>query len=84
VQCLLVFLVILCVFASTTYLILCGTDSALLDSVVVIPFSHNIAASLCCCNVDPFILVVTILRYDYKLALNTVIRKLSVVGTFKP
>jgi hypothetical protein len=83
-QCLSVFFVLLCVFASDTCLILCGTESALLVFVVIIPFSHNIVASLCHCNVDCFILVVAILKYDYKPALNIVVRKLFVVGTCKP
>jgi hypothetical protein len=47
-------------------------------------FSHNIVASLCCCNVDRFILAIAILRYKYKLALNTIVIKLFVVGTCKP
>ncbi len=84
VQCLLVFLVLLCVFVGTTCLILYGIDSALLVSIVVIPSSHNIAASICCCSVDHFILVVAILKYDCKLALNIIVKKLSVVGTCKP
>ncbi len=55
VQCLSVFPVLLCVFAGATCLILCGIDSAFLASIIVIPFSHNITASLCCCSVDRFI-----------------------------
>jgi hypothetical protein len=67
-----------------TYLIFCGTNNALLAFVVVIPFSHNIVASLFCCSVDNFIPVVAIMRYDYKLALNTIVRKQFVVGACKP
>jgi hypothetical protein len=76
--------ILLCVFASIVYLIFCGIDNALLTFVVVIPSSHNIAASLRCYNVDCFILAITILRYDCKLVLNTIVRKLYVVGTCKP
>jgi len=78
-----VFPVLLCVFAGKAYLILYGIYSAL-ASTVVIPSSHNIATSLCYCNVDHFIPAVTISRYDYKPALNIVLRKLFVVGTYKP
>jgi hypothetical protein len=51
---------------------------------IVMFFSHNIATYLCCCNVDCFILIVAILTYDCKPALNTVVNKLYVVGTCKP
>ncbi len=61
-----------------------GTKSALFAFIVVMPSSHNIATSLCCCGVNLFILVVVILRYDYKPALNMVVKKLFVVGTCKP
>ncbi len=44
----------------------------------------TIVASLCCCNVNYFILVVIILKYDYKPTLNIIVRKLSTIGTFKP
>jgi hypothetical protein len=81
-QCLSIFHVLF--FLSTTYLIFCGIDSALLASAIVIFFSHNIIASLCCYNVDCFIPVVVILKYDCKLILNTIVRKLSMVGTCKP
>jgi hypothetical protein len=81
VQCLLVFLVLLCVFVGTAYLILCGT---LLAFVVIIPSSHNNATSLCCYNINHFIFVVTIMRYDCKPTLNTIIKKLYVVSTCKP
>ncbi len=50
----LVFHVLLCVFASTAYLIFYGTDNAFLVSIITIFFSHNIATSLCCCSVDYF------------------------------
>ncbi len=73
--------IILCFF-TTTCLILCGTESALLASVIVIPFSHNIAAFICC-SVDRFILAIAILRYDCKPTLNTIVRKLFVVGIYK-
>jgi hypothetical protein len=56
----------------------------ILVSAIVIPFSHNIATSLCCCNVDHFIPIVTILRYVCKPTLNTVVRKSFVVGIYKP
>ncbi len=62
----------------------CDVNSALLAFAVAMPSSHKIAASLCCCNVDHFILGVVILKYDYKPALNTIINKLSMVGTCKP
>jgi hypothetical protein len=65
-------------------LVFYGIDNALLVSTIVISSSHNIVASLCCSNVDHFILVVAILKYDYKLVLNTIVRKLYVVGTYKP
>ncbi len=84
VQCLSIFHVLFCVFASIICLILYGINSALLTSTVVIHSSHNNVASLCCCNVDRLIPIVTILRYDYKPALNTIVRKLSMVGTCKP
>jgi hypothetical protein len=84
VQCLLIFPIILYVFTSAICLVLCGTESALLVYVVVMFFSHNIVASLCCCSVDRFMLAIAILRYDCKLVLNTTIRKLFVVGTYKP
>jgi hypothetical protein len=48
------------------------------------PSSHNIATSLCCCNVDCFILVVEILKYDCKPILNIIGKKLYVVSTYKP
>jgi hypothetical protein len=84
VQYLLVFLVLPCVFGATTCLTFCGTKSAFFASAILIHSSHNIAASLCCCNVDCFIPIVVILRYDYKPTLNTIVRKLSMVGTCKP
>ncbi len=75
---------ILCVFASTTYLIFCGIHNAILTSVEIIPSSHNIATSLCYCNVDCFIPEVAIMKYDYKPVLNAIIRKLYMVSTCKP
>jgi hypothetical protein len=69
-------------FASTAYLILCGINNALLTFVVVIPSSHNIVASLCYYNVDHFIHAIAIIRYDCKLPLNIVVKKLSMVGTW--
>jgi len=74
----------LCFYRCYLFGTLFGIDNALLVSIVVMPFSHNIVASLFCCNVDCFILVVAILRYDYRLALNTIVRKLSMVGTCRP
>jgi hypothetical protein len=74
-QYLLVSHVLLYVFASVAYLVLCGIESAILVFAIVMPSSHIIVASLCCCSVDHFILVVAILRYDYKLALNIIIGK---------
>jgi len=84
VWCLSIFHVLLCVFVGTTCLIFYGTNSALLYFAIVIPSSHNIVTSLCCCNVDHFILAITILRHDYKPIVNIVVRKLFVVGTYKP
>jgi len=84
VQYFSVFLVLFYVFGGATCLVFCGTESALLTSTIVIPFSDNIVASLCCCNVDYFIHVVAILRYDCKPALNIMVKKLFVVGTCKP
>jgi hypothetical protein len=84
VQCLLVFLILFCVFVSIAYLIHYGIDNAFLTFVVVIPSSHNIIASLCCSNVNHFIPAIAILRYDYKHVLNTIVKKLFVVATCKP
>jgi hypothetical protein len=84
VQCLSIFLILLCVFIGVTCLVLCGIDNALLAFIVVMPFSHNIATSLCCYNVDHFILVVAILKYDCKPTLNTILKKRKVVSTYKP
>jgi hypothetical protein len=61
-----------------------STKSALLDSIVVMPSSHNIATSLCCYSVEIFIPIVIIIRYDYKFILDIVVKKLSVVSTCKP
>jgi hypothetical protein len=82
-QYLLVSHVLLYVFASVAYLVLCGIESAILVFAIVMPSSHIIVASLCC-SVDHFIPVVAILRYDYKPALNIVVGKLYGVGTYKP
>jgi len=71
-------------FSDATYFVLCSTDNALLTSAIVIPSSHNILAPLCCRSVDCSILEVTILKYDCKLALDIVVKKLSMVGTCKP
>jgi hypothetical protein len=84
VQCLLVFLILLCVFVGITCLIFYGTNNALLAFAVIIFSSHNIATSLCCYSVDGFILAIAILRYDYTPILNTIVRKLSMVHTCKP
>ncbi len=56
-------------------------NPAFLASIVVLPSSHNNVAFLCCCSVDYFILIVAILKYDYKFALNIMVKKLSMVGT---
>ncbi len=76
---------------SLPYIIVCfwwccmfSTKSALLDSIVVMPSSHNIATSLCCYSVEIFIPIVIIIRYDYKFILDIVVKKLSVVSTCKP
>jgi hypothetical protein len=84
VQCLAIFHILLCVFASVAYLVLCGIDSAFLAFVIVIHFSHNIVASLCFCNVNHFIPTIVILRYDYKPVLSRIIRKLFMIRTCKP
>ncbi len=82
VQHLSIFLVLPCVFGIDTCLVLYGIESALLPSAIIILFSHNNVATLCC-SVDLFILIVAILRYDCKPTLTTVINKLSLVGTCK-
>ncbi len=71
-------------FSGVIYFVLCGINNALLVSTIVIPSSQNIVASLCCWSVDRFIFEVAILRYDCKLALNTIVKKLSMAGTCKP
>jgi hypothetical protein len=71
-------------FGGVACFVFCGTESALLASMVVIPSSHNIVTSLSCSSVDYFIPAITILKCDCKLALNTVIKKLSMVGIYKP
>jgi hypothetical protein len=52
VQYLLVFHVLLYVFHGATYFVLFGTKNAFLALAIVVYFSHNILASLCCCSVD--------------------------------
>jgi hypothetical protein len=84
VQYLWVFHVLFCVFGGATYLVFYGILSALLAAIIIIPSSHNITASLCNYIVDHFIPAIVILRYDCKLALNTIVKKLSMVGTYKP
>jgi len=83
-QYLLIFHIIFCVFINVASLVFCGIESSLLVSEIVMPSSNNIVASLCCYNVDLFITKVTILRYDCKLVLHTIVKKLFVVGTCKP
>jgi hypothetical protein len=78
------FLVLLSVFASAAYLVFCGTESALLASTIVMSSSHNITASLYYCSVDYFIPIIAILKYDFKRALNIVVRNLFMVGNSKP
>jgi hypothetical protein len=75
--------IILC-FCWYCLLILCGINNALLAFAIVIPSSHNIVASLCYCNVDRFILVIVIPRYDCKHVLNTIVKRLFVVDICKP
>jgi hypothetical protein len=75
--------IILC-FVGATCLVLYGTESALLASIVVMPFSHNLVASLCCCSVNRFISTEAMLKYYYKPVLNTIVQKISMVGTCKP
>jgi hypothetical protein len=53
-------------------------------STIVMPSSHNITASLCYCSVNHFIFAIAIMRYDYKLVLNNIIKKKIVVGICKP
>jgi len=84
VQYLLIFPTLLCVFGGVAYIIFYGTKHAFLASVIIILFSYNIAASLCYYNVDCFMHVIVILRYDCKLALNIVVKKLSMVGIYNP
>ncbi len=82
-----VFLVLLYVFSGVACLVICGTKNAFLASIIIISSSHNIIASLCCCSVnhvDHFIAAIAIMSYDYKLTLNTIVKKLFVVSTCKP
>ncbi len=66
------------------YLVIYGIDNALLVSTIVILSSHNIDDSICCYNVDSFIPTIVILKYDCKLALNIVVKNLSIVGIRYP
>jgi hypothetical protein len=84
VQYLLIFLVLFYVFGGVACLVLCGIKSVFLVLALVIPSSHNIVTSLCCCNVDSFILVIAILRYDYKPTLNTIVKKLFIFVNHEP
>jgi hypothetical protein len=84
VQCLSIFHVLFNVFIDVAYLVLYGTKNVLLVSIVVMLSSHNIVVSLCYCSVDFFILAIVILRHNYKPVLNTIVRKLSMVGICKP
>ncbi len=72
------------VFGGATCFVFCGIDSAFLALAIAIPSSHNITASSCSWSVNCFIPVVAILKYDCKLILNTIVRKLSMVGTCRP
>jgi hypothetical protein len=74
VQYLSLFLVLLYVFGGSVCLVFYGIESALLALTTIIPCLHNIVISLCCCNVDRFIPIITILRYDYKPILNTIVK----------
>jgi hypothetical protein len=60
VQCLPVFLISIYGFVIMTYLKICGTNNSLWAFTCVIPFSHNIATSLCNYNVVIIILVIAI------------------------
>jgi len=60
-----------------------GIENAFLASAIIMPFPHNIVTSLCCCNVERFILAIAILKYDYILALNIIGKKMYVVGICK-
>jgi len=84
VQNLLVFFLLLYVFGGVACFVIYGTFSAFLASVILILSLHNIVASLCCWSVNHFILVITILMYDCKPVLNKIIRKLFVIGIYKP
>jgi hypothetical protein len=82
-----ILVILLCItlyFGGATYLVLCGIENVFLPFAIIIISSHNIIASLCYCNVNCCIPMVTILRYDYKFALNIIIKKLFVVGICKP
>ncbi len=75
--------IILC-FANVVSLVLCGTESALLVYVIIMPSSHNIATFLCCCNIDLLITKVTMMRYDCKHVLHIIVKTLSTVGAYNP
>ncbi len=78
------FLALPCVFGGATYLVFCGTKNALHVLAIVSFFSHNIATSLYCCNVDRCIPTIIILRYDFKPNLNIIVKILFMVGICKP
>jgi hypothetical protein len=84
VQCLSIFHVLFSVFIYVAYSIIYGTKDAFLVSIVVMFSSHNIVTSLCYCSVDFFILSIVILRHNFKHVLNTIVRKLFMVGICKP
>jgi hypothetical protein len=74
------------IFVSLPYITMCFHWYCLFGTVwywkcipcsAIVMLSHNIAASLCCCSVDHFISIITIMRYDCKPILNTIVRKLS-------
>jgi hypothetical protein len=83
VHCLLIFPVLLCVFIVVACLMLYGIESALLAFIAVMSFHTTLS--------PPYVVVmltvsiaIAILRYEYKLALNTIVIKLFVVGTCEP
>jgi len=61
--------------SSLYYSMFYGIESAFLALAIVIPSSHNIVASLCCYSVECLILAITILKYDCKPTLNTIVKK---------
>jgi hypothetical protein len=76
--------IILCFWWWCLFNTLWYTKSAFFAFAVVMHFSHHIDAFLCYYSVDLFIRAVAIMRYDCKLALNTIAKKLSMVGICKP